>query len=90
MTLAERLPQGALTWGHDHWSADTEFAVLTVEMLDAVKRQVAASAGSKKVKRQKPLHIPRPFYLEKKSGKGRRIKSAGDFAAFARGIGGKK
>lgn len=90
MTLAERLPQGALTWGHDHWTVETEFAALAVEMLDGVKRQVAASAGSKKVKRQKPLRIPRPPYLEKKSGKGRRIKSAGDFAAFVRGIGGSK
>ena len=90
MTLAERLPQGALTWGHDHWTVEIEFAALSVEMLDAVKRQVAASAGSKKVKRQEPLHIPRPAYLQKKSGKGRRIKSAGDFVAFARGIGGKK
>lgn len=60
-----------------------------IELLDAIRRQVAASAGSKKIKRQQPLKIKRPPYLDKKS-KQRRIKSASDFAAFVRGIGGNK
>lgn len=90
MTLAEQLPQGALLWGHDHWTVDVEFAAETVEMLDAVRRQVAASAGAKRVKRQEPLKIKRPAFMGSGRGKGRRVKSASEFADLARRAGGVK
>lgn len=84
LTLAEYLPQGALLWGHEGWGVDKELAAETVEMLDAIRRQVAVSAGAKKARRQQPLQIKRPSYMNKKKP-GRKIKSAGDLAAFFRG-----
>ena len=89
MTLAQKLPMGALTWGHDGWGVREELAAQAVDWLAAVKMQVAASAGSKKARKKNPPRVPRPAYMEPKKS-GRRIKSASDFAAFARGMGGPK
>lgn len=87
LTLAQGLPQGSLLWGHEGWTRETEFQALTIEFLDAVKRQIGVLAN-KKAAKKKPIEIPRPAYLKKKSGTN--IKSGSGFAAFVRGLGGSK
>lgn len=87
MILAKQLPMGALVWGHEGWGIQEVLAARTVEMLDAVRRQVAASAGIKKVRRQKPYKIPLPEALQPKT-KSQRIRSASGFADYVRGLGG--
>ena len=52
--------------------------------------QLLQLTAGKKAKKVHPLRLPRPEYLDqKKGGKGRRIKNAGEFVDFVRGLGGK-
>lgn len=60
------LPDTARLAGYDGWGADRELAAQTVEVLDLVRRQIAALTGAKKSKLGKPLHLPRPAALEPK------------------------
>ena len=52
-----------------------------MEMLDAVRRQVAASAGAKRNKTRKALEIKRPAYMSKKKP-GKNIKGVGDLVSL--------
>lgn len=77
VTLAEHLPSDAALYGS--WGVRDELAAQTVEMLDAVRIQVAATTGNKKVKRWKRLDVPRPESVRPKK-KGSWVQFAKDLA----------
>lgn len=57
-------------WGRDGWTIQDELAALTVEMLDAVRIQVAALTADKSVKRWRPFKVPRPEAVKPKKQSG--------------------
>lgn len=63
------LPPEAATWGYDGWTVQHELAAETVELLDAVRIQVAALTGDKSVKRWKAVQIPRPESVRPKKNR---------------------
>lgn len=62
--LAANLPSDAALNGG--WGIQDELAAQTVEVLDAVRIQVAGLSGDRKVKRWKRLKVPRPGQPEPK------------------------
>lgn len=70
MVRVDGLNGADIEWALAGWSYDREVLTQTVEMLDKVRVQVAATTGDKKVKRWKPIRLPRPDLVrpKKKSG----------------------